>query len=420
MFSKDLIASFNKTARSSKRNSGRGPKNAFRAMEALEAREFMSMTPVTSTVPASTSSTTTHIMAAAASSTPVFQETIGTLSQSVAASASATVLHDNAYFVPLPPLPCYIRIGGEIMQLTADDTSGLTVHRAVNGVLQTHNVGDNIDFVLYTPTTQPPPPPVVSLTLHGVAVSPSQVNLTWNAVPGATSYRLEQLRNGVWYYRDVTGTSFSVTGLGAASTNSFRIAVNNGQNKFTTPISVLTFPASPTNVKAQATSSTHINLTWDAVAGVSQYVIHYRIDQGAWQDLNPLSAGQTSDSLTVTAGHTYTFEVGARNAAGISNSSAVTVVAQAATTLSRPATVTITPESSTVVLLNWTAVAGATSYNISLYQNNGFQNFTSTANTSIYLNISGLTHGATYKFGVCAANSAGQAPTLTYVTFTVP
>ncbi|WST44962.1 glycoside hydrolase family 18 protein [Streptomyces avidinii] len=75
-------------------------------------------------------------------------------------------------------------------------------------------------------------------------------------------------------------------------------------------------PAAPTGLTASATSSTSVALSWSAVPGATSYTVHR--DGAA-----PMSV--TSASATVTglaAATTYTFRVGAVNAAGTSPQSA--------------------------------------------------------------------------------------------------
>ncbi|MER7826486.1 glycoside hydrolase family 18 protein [Streptomyces sp. NPDC096097] len=69
-------------------------------------------------------------------------------------------------------------------------------------------------------------------------------------------------------------------------------------------------PAAPTGLSASATSSTSVALTWSAVPGATSYTVHR--DGAA-----PLSVTSASATVTgLTAATTYTFRVGAVNAAG--------------------------------------------------------------------------------------------------------
>ncbi|MEV7556305.1 glycoside hydrolase family 18 protein [Streptomyces sp. NPDC089795] len=75
-------------------------------------------------------------------------------------------------------------------------------------------------------------------------------------------------------------------------------------------------PAAPTGLTASATSSTSVALTWSAVPGATAYTVHR--DGAA-----PLTVTSASAAVTgLTAATTYTFTVGAVNAAGAGPQSA--------------------------------------------------------------------------------------------------
>ncbi|WP_373297510.1 chitinase [Streptomyces nojiriensis] len=75
-------------------------------------------------------------------------------------------------------------------------------------------------------------------------------------------------------------------------------------------------PAAPTGLTASATSSTSVALSWSAVPGATSYTVHR--DAAA-----PLSVTSASAAVTgLAAATTYTFRVGAVNAAGESPQSA--------------------------------------------------------------------------------------------------
>jgi hypothetical protein len=66
--------------------------------------------------------------------------------------------------------------------------------------------------------------------LTAAAVSSSQVNLSWKAVSGATSYQIEEVVGGVWkQIGSVTSrtTAVSITGLSAGTTYTFDVVASN-------------------------------------------------------------------------------------------------------------------------------------------------------------------------------------------------
>jgi fibronectin type 3 domain-containing protein len=292
-----------------------------------------------------------------------------------------------------------------------------TYYFAVDGYNSSSGYGD---FSALAHATTPEgiievPPP----NLTGNATSASSVNLTWRAVNGATAYTVQRYVNGNWTtIATVSGLSVPVSGLSAASTNYFRVAADNaaGTGVYTNWISVLTWPASPTNVVAQTASTSQINLSWSTVGGVTGYWVYYRTASSGWSLYKALAPGQTSLAVTgLTAGVTYSFEVGAFNSAGYSFS-----YATSATTLlglpPAPTNFSVKALSTTLAQLTWSPVAGATGYQIYYYTSTGWQKLGTT--TSTYIDYT-LTHGATYYFDVAAINAAGTGPGAAYKSITM-
>jgi hypothetical protein len=65
-------------------------------------------------------------------------------------------------------------------------------------------------------------------TLSATAASSSQVNLSWNSVSGANGYYVNEWNGSSWVQiGNVTGTSFSATGLSAGTAYSFEVGAYN-------------------------------------------------------------------------------------------------------------------------------------------------------------------------------------------------
>lgn len=174
--------------------------------------------------------------------------------------------------------------------------------------------------------------PAVPTNLTATAVSSSRVNLSWGAVTGAAGYEVAQLRNGSWVtvtrVYGITNTTYSVPGLAGSSTNSFKVAAFNtaGTGQFTSPISALTWPASPSNLRYTKTSATQINLAWDASGGVTRYDVYLAVGSGSYSKLGSTSPNQIGASISgLTPGVTYSFIVSAVNASGTTYSFSLSV-----------------------------------------------------------------------------------------------
>ena len=177
----------------------------------------------------------------------------------------------------------------------------------------------------------------------------------------------------------------------------------------------MTWPAPPPNFVAKTASTTQIDLSWNAVAGATGYVVYYEGPGGVWTLLHNLAIGQTSLAVPdLSPGVTYAFEVGAVNASGTTYASAL-----GATTLpAAPNNLVVKALSTSAAQLGWNAVAGATSYVIYWYTSTGWQILTTTAATLI--DLFQLSPGKTYTYYVAAVNATGTGQGGTTQTITMP
>ncbi len=155
-------------------------------------------------------------------------------------------------------------------------------------------------------------------TLSASAVSSSQVDLSWNAVSGATSYTVDEYTARGWTeIASTSSTSFVATDLTPATSYSFDVAARNASGlTWATPKNATTLsaiPAAPT-LSASAVSSSQANLSWNAVSGATSYTVDEYTARG-WIEIASTSA--TGFVVTGLAGATsYSFDVAARNTSG--------------------------------------------------------------------------------------------------------
>jgi len=275
--------------------------------------------------------------------------------------------------------------------------------------------------------TVPSAPTGVSVT----AQSSSSISVSWNSVSGATSYDVyfeigsSTVKN---LAGNVTGTSFTHTGLTASTTYYYYIKAKNsaGESGFssfsfaTTQSSGggVSIPSTPTGVSATALSSTSIRITWNAVSGATSYRIYSPNFPGSTTGFSQIGTS-TSTSYTDTyplAGETWYYRVTAVNSAGESPQS-VSVFATTSgggggvTIPSAPTGVTAVrnPRSSEYVTISWNTVSGATGYRLyySTTSASGPFTFAGTATTSPreYFFHNNLTS----YWKVSATNSAGES-----------
>ena len=180
----------------------------------------------------------------------------------------------------------------------------------------------HIEWTAGAPDTSPPSVPQ---NLAGTAVSPTQINLTWNASTDNTAV------TGYKVFRDsveiatvtAPATSYSNTGLTANTPYSYTVvafdAVPNTSAQ-SSPVSVTTQAASdseaptvPANLAATAFSMTQINLTWNASTD-NVAVTGYKVFRGG-VEIATVTAPATSYSNTgLTPNTTYSYTVAAFDA----------------------------------------------------------------------------------------------------------
>jgi titin len=173
--------------------------------------------------------------------------------------------------------------------------------------------------------TTPSGRPGAPTNLVATATSADKVELTWTApaVGLVEGYYIEYSVGGTgwvpWGY--ASGTTQTITPLLQETQYDFRVtAYNNafGYGPPSTPAGVTTpsgRPGAPTGLVATATSSTSVDLSWNAPASgdPSQYEVQYRVGGGLW-----FSSGWfTATSVTITplvSNTAYDFQVRAFDA----------------------------------------------------------------------------------------------------------
>ena len=245
--------------------------------------------------------------------------------------------------------------------------------------------------------TPKPSAPVVKI---GHSAASGKPMLTWNAVSGATSYKVYRATSQKGTYSllgTVTTTSYTNTGAKAGVTYYYKVkAVNSaGESAYSntvsgkTTVTTLTMGHSATSGKPQ--------LTWKAVSGAASYKVYRATAKnGAYSVINTTKA-LTYTNVGAALGTTYYYKVEALNAAGKSMGFSAIVEGKVAPVLAVGySSVSGKPQ------LTWKAVPGATEYQVyrSTQQNSGYAKINTTTATS-YVNT-GAKAGTTYYYRIVA------------------
>ena len=240
-------------------------------------------------------------------------------------------------------------------------------------------------------------------------VTGSSLRLSWNAVSGATDYRV--FMNGL-ELPAIAGpvTTRDVTGLNPGSTYTFTVMSSNalGSSAASAPLTLSALPPAVGGLLVSAVTSTTLMLNWNAALGATGYTVY---QNGV---ALPAVAGSTASRLItgLTPATAYSYTVAATNPAGVAPQSVAAIVT---TMLPMPAMPTATLVTGTTLTLNWVAVPGATSYTV--YQNGAA--LPAVANAAVTRAISGLTPGIPYTFTVSAnkgVSSSTPSPALVVTT----
>ena len=238
--------------------------------------------------------------------------------------------------------------------------------------------------------------------------------LTWNAVEGATSYRIYRSTSrgsGYSLLGTTTATSYTNTGAKAGTTYYYRVKACNdaGLSPYSNVVSgkvksVTPKPAAPVVKIGHSAASGKPMLTWNAVSGATSYKVYRATSQKGTYSLLGTVTATSYTNTGAKAGTTYYYKVKAVNSAGESAYSNVVSGKTTVTTLTMGHSA-----SSGKPQLTWKAVSGAASYKVyRATAKNGAYSVINTTKALTYTNV-GAALGTTYYYKVEALNAAGKS-----------
>jgi RHS repeat-associated protein len=204
---------------------------------------------------------------------------------------------------------------------------------------------DSVNSNTANATTQAAGAPAAPTSLTAIAVSSSQINLTWtDNSTNETGFEVERATSssGPWTLLTTTAAgavSYQSTGLSASTTYYYRVRATIGgtndsanSNTANATTQAVGAPAAPTNLAATAVSSSQINLAWtdNSTNETGFEVERGTTSLGPWVLLTTTAAGAVSyQSTGLTASTTYYYRV--RATIGGTNDSANSNTANATT-----------------------------------------------------------------------------------------
>jgi YD repeat-containing protein len=254
-----------------------------------------------------------------------------------------------------------------------------------------------------------------------VAADLASITVSWSASARTTAYQVERQYNGGAWTAIYTGLNLStVVGNPADGTWTFRVracvTVNCSVERVSNTVTVAHVPPAPASISVPATSNGPMTVSWSPATYATSYQLEQSIGGGAFTPV--YSGGATSASFGVGVTATYVYRVrGCNGSSGCgpyrtSSGVVVTIPPNAAPSISAPGVV---HEGAWTV--NWTGVAGASSYPLYESVNGGGW-------TLVQNNVSGSWSTAgrgdgTYSYYVIACNAGGCGPGSAVVTVSV-
>jgi len=176
--------------------------------------------------------------------------------------------------------------------------------------------------------------PAAPTSSAATSVTAASFTANWNAVTGATSYRLDVSTSNTFSsfisgYNNltVTATNKSVTGLSAGTTYYYRVrAVNSGGTSGNSgTITAATIPAIPGAPTGSNKTATGFTAAWNSVTGATSYRLDVSLQSNFSSYVNGynnLTVTGTSQAVTgLLPNTTYYYRVRAVNSGGTSSSS---------------------------------------------------------------------------------------------------
>ncbi|MEP7092868.1 MAG: fibronectin type III domain-containing protein [Flavobacterium sp.] len=177
-------------------------------------------------------------------------------------------------YIPLVGVSTITDSKGMITYYQYDSFNRLAVIKDQNlNILKTYCYnyqGQSVNCVTINPL------PTIPTGLSFTSAATSSLNFSWNAVLGATGYKI--YKNGV-YVSSVTTTSGTLSGLASATSYDVQILAYNpdAESALCTAVPMSTtaaVPAAPVGLSFTSATTSTINFSWNAVSGATGYKIY--------------------------------------------------------------------------------------------------------------------------------------------------
>ena len=257
------------------------------------------------------------------------------------------------------------------------------------------------------------------------SVTCNSVTLKWNAVTGATSYKVEYKTSAAsaWTTVSTTATTYTLNNLTANTIYNWRVTAQNSCGSSTptngSNFTTLGIPAIPNGLLISNITCDGVKICWNTVTGAISYKIEIKKSSAtAWTTATSTST-ITTTCLTLTGlspNTTYNIRITAQNSCG---SSSVTINFTTLGGPTAPSGLSASNITSNSAALKWNAVTSATSYKVEYKASSSSTWTTATASTTATSwSLSGLATNTIYNWRVTAQNNCGSSSAVNGPNFT--
>ena len=193
-------------------------------------------------------------------------------------------------------------------------------------------------------------------------ISESEITITWNAVDGASSYRVARRKSGTENYSTVkastTETSFADSGLETGERYYYRVYAKNsaGESEHSDTVGAYTKFAAPS---VKTVSSSQLQISWKSVGNAESYIVKRRCyNETDYKEIATTTSTTFTDS-GLQSGTKYYYWIQASCNVDDTSLTAKSVTGEAFTQLANPS---VTVLNDTSVKLTWNQVKGHGTY----------------------------------------------------------
>ena len=253
----------------------------------------------------------------------------------------------------------------------------------------------------------PPPPPASAPAAVTATPGNAKVTVTWQAVAGATGYRVFRNSVSVGTTSGLTHTSWSLTN---GTTYSFMVAAYTKGGNGPMSAAVNAMPLAPPTGFTAAFGDRQVTLNWQPSAGATSYIVYRKTTP---ETVYSVLAGDVSAppyvDANLTNGQKYYYQL---RAVASTTQSGLTSTVSATPLPPRPAAAPVVDAApgNARVTLTWTALPDATSYKIYRSENGVFDAPAIGSTSSTTFKNYSLTNGTTYHYRVAGRNLGGEGP----------